>query len=46
MIKIKLSKIKKGFLLDGRMNETAIKTNMMPTIIHKGMIQIVDLNGK
>ena len=45
MIKINLSKIKKGFMINNKLNETAIKTNLFPTIIHKGSTIITDISG-
>lgn len=46
MIKIPLQKIFKGFILDGRLNEMAIKTSILPTVIHKGTISITSLVEK
>lgn len=39
-IKIDLSQIKRGFMLQGRLNEIAVKSNLMPIIIQKGEISI------
>lgn len=44
-IKIDLNKIKKGFMLQGRLNEIAIKSNLMPIIIQKGEVWIENVNG-
>lgn len=46
LVKIDLTKIKQGFLLQDRLNEMAIKTNIVPTIIAKGKIPITDLFDK
>lgn len=45
-IKIDLSKIKKGFMLQGRLNEIAIKSSLMPIIIQKGEIWIESVNAE
>lgn len=39
-IKINLSKIKKGFMLQGRLNEIAIKSSLLPIIIQKGEVNV------
>ena len=41
--KIDLAKIQHGFILEGRLNELAIKTSLLPTVIHKGSISINNL---
>jgi hypothetical protein len=41
--KIDLAKIEKGFILEGTLNEVAIKTSLLPTVIHKGNISINNL---
>lgn len=41
-----MKKIRKGFILEGKLNEIAIKTSLFPTIVHKGPMTIADLNGK
>ncbi len=46
MLKISLSQIYKGFVLEGRLNELAIKTSLLPTVIHKGFLPIMDLSDK
>lgn len=46
VIKLPLGKIQKGFMLDGRLNELAIKTSLLPTVIHKGSHAIVSLIDK
>jgi len=35
-IKINLTKIKRGFMLQGRLNEIALKSSLMPIIIQNG----------
>ena len=45
MIKLNLLKIKKGFILNGQLNEMAIKTNLLPTIIEKGKFPILNISG-
>ncbi len=44
-IKINLNKIKKGFMLQGRLNEIAIKSSLLPIIIQKGDANIENVNG-
>ena len=44
-IKINLNKIKKGFMLQGRLNEIAIKSSLLPIIIQKGDVNIENVNG-
>jgi hypothetical protein len=46
VIKLSLAKIQKGFMLDGRLNELAIKTSLFPTVIHKGKHAIFSLTDK
>lgn len=46
LIKLDLKKIKQGFMLEGRLNEIAIKTNMLPTTIHRGEFGISNLEDK
>lgn len=36
LMKIVLGKIKKGFLLNNRLNSLSIKTNLLPTAIYRG----------
>ena len=43
--KVNLTKIKKGFMLQGRLNEIAIKSSLLPIIIQKGEIAIESVNG-
>ena len=43
VVKLSLAKIHKGFILEGRLNELAIKTSLLPTVIHKGIHKITDL---
>lgn len=43
LIRLDLSKIKNGFLLQDRLNEIAIKTNILPTTIQRGEVKIIDL---
>jgi hypothetical protein len=44
-IKINLNNIKKGFMLQGRLNEIAIKSSLLPIIIQKGDVNIENVNG-
>lgn len=46
LIKINLHKIKEGFILQDRLNEIAIKTNILPTTIERGDLKILDLSDK
>ena len=46
IMKLSLTKIKKGFMIQNQLNEIAIKTNLFPTIIHKGEFNITDIGGK
>ena len=46
VIKLSLSKIYQGFLLEGRLNEIAVKTSLLPTAIHKGHINITNLSNQ
>lgn len=46
IIKLSLIKIQKGFLLDGRLNEVAVKTSLLPTVIHNGPHTITSLVDK
>ncbi len=41
-----MSKIKKGFMLQGRLNEIAIKSSLLPIIIEKGEVNVEDVNGE
>ncbi len=46
MIKLSLGKDQKGFILDGRLNELAIKTSLLPTVIYNGIHPIISLTDK
>lgn len=43
LLKLNLSKIKHGFLLNDTLNEMAIKTSLLPTTIHRGTATITSL---
>ena len=44
IFKVNLNKIKKGFLLNNQLNQISIKTNLLPTVIHRGTIAIKDVS--
>lgn len=44
LAKISLTKIKKGFMLNGRLNAISIKTNLFPTVIHRGYLSLKDIS--
>jgi hypothetical protein len=43
VIKVPLAQIHKGFIFEGKLNEMAIKTSILPTVIHKGTVSITTL---
>ena len=44
IIKLNLGKIKKGFILNNRLNEIGIKTNLLPTTIIRGRVPLLDIS--
>ena len=46
VIKLSFSKIYQGFLLEGRLNEIAVKTSLLPTAIHKGHTNVTNLSNQ
>lgn len=46
IVKLSLAKIYKGFILEGRLNELAIKTSILPTVIEKGYVPVTTLIDK
>jgi hypothetical protein len=33
-------------VLEGRLNEVAVKTSLLPTVVHKGTLPVTDLSDK
>lgn len=44
LVKLPLSKVHQGFVLDGRLNEVAVKTSLTPTVVQKGLLAVKDLS--